>query len=336
MGLTREQVASYLASKGLPFTEAGIAAGMQTYNSENPGGAIDPAMIPEAGNKSFTDAFGAGSELYRTNDIGNMFAVRSGPAQASAYGEGETFFNRAAGPVTWQYNQDTGTFTNPSDPTKTVSASDLGLGGIAGQNVPYALTQVANQSGALRDPWAQYAIDNNNFSTDQLVGALRNDAGEIIRQGAPSAVDNFMGKAIPAAVIATMTAGATGAFDAGGSLANLAGNGTTGTGGGLLGTQAAAPVTDATMTAVGGGEAGGGFFGGASATGSGITGATTTGGGITGAATGGTLGVSGTTAAAGAFDPTVASVMASTGKSAADAARIVSIAQSSKIGRAHV
>lgn len=89
---------------------------------------------------TFKEAFGPTAELYRTNDIGNMFAVRSGPAQASAYGEGETFFNRAAGPVTWQYNQDTGTFTNPSDPTKTVSASDLGLGGIAGQNVPYALT----------------------------------------------------------------------------------------------------------------------------------------------------------------------------------------------------
>ena len=335
MGLTREQVASYLASKGLPFTEEGVKAGLLSFNAESPGGQIDPAMIPES-QMSFTDAFGKGAELYRTNNPESMFAVRSGPAAPSAYGEGETFFNRPAGPATWQFDQNTGTFTNSADPGRTVSAADLGLGGISGQNVPYALTKLASDTGSLRDEWSQYAIQNHpEWSQDQLIGGLRNDAGEIIRQSAPSGLDNFMGKAIPAAVIATMTAGATGAFDAGGSLANLAGNGATGTGGGLLGTQAAAPVTDATMTAVGGGEAGGGFFGGASATGSGITGATTTGGGITGATTGGTLGVTGTTAATlagGAFDPTVASIMTATGKSAADAAKLVAIAQSSTSG----
>lgn len=262
---------------------------------------------------SFKEAFGPTAELYRTNDIGNMFAVRSGPAQSSAYGEGETFFNRADGPSTWQFDPNTGKFTNSADPTKTVTASDLGFGGVAGQNVPFALTKLAAESGSLRDPWAQEAISSHpGWGTDQVIGALRNDAPEMIRQGAPSSLDNFMGTAIPATVIATMTAGAGGMFDAGGSLANLAGNGAA-AGEGL---------------AVGGGQAGGTGL----TAGGGITGATTTGGGITGATAGGSLGVTGT--AAGAIDPTVASVMAGTGKSAADAAKLVAIAQSSTSGGA--
>lgn len=267
---------------------------------------------------TFKEAFGPTAELYRTNDIGNMFAVRSGPALPSAYGEGETAFNRPAGPSTWQFDPNTGKFTNSADPTKTVNASDLGFGGIAGQNVPFALTKLAADSGALKDPWAQYAIQNHpEWGIDQIIGGLRNDAPEIIRQGAPSALDNFMGTAIPAAVIATMTAGAGGMFDAGGSLANLAGNGAT-AGEGLLATQTAAPVTDATMTAVGSdGLASQGLI---------DSGVSSFGASADAAAN--------SLAATSAIDPTIAQVMAGTGKSAADAAKLVAIAQSSTSGGA--
>lgn len=339
MGLTREQISSYLASKGLPFTEAGIAAGLQSYNAENPGGAIDPAMIPEAGNKSFTDAFGPDAYVGRPGP--NGFTVRTrNPLQPTTQPttedefQGGGFAYRNSHPDTvWAYDNNTQTFTNPNTGAK-VPIGSLGFKDPITAN--FEVGRLASIEGKNIDEWSAYGPSKSNEaygkSADTYRGALMNDLGKILDYEKPSALDNFMEAAIPAIVLSTMTAGATGMFDAGGSLASLAGNGAT-AGEGLLATQAAAPVTDATMTAVGGGEAGGGgYFGGASASGSGITGATTTGGGITGATTGGTLGVSGTTAASAAFDPTVASVMASTGKSAADAARIVSIAQSSTSG----
>ncbi len=278
----------------------------------------------------FTDAFGPDAYVGRPGP--NGFTVRTrNPLQPTTEDElqGGGFAYRNSHPDTvWAYDNNTQTFTNPNTGAK-VPIGSLGFKDPITAN--FEVGRLASIEGKNIDEWSAYGPSKSNEaygkSADAYRGALMNDLGKILDYEKPSALDNFMEAAIPAIVLSTMTAGATGMFDAGGSLASLAGNGAT-AGEGLLGTQAAAPVTDATMTAVGGGQAGGSGL----TAGGGVTGATTTGGGITGATTGGSLGVTGT--AAGAFDPNVAYVMASTGKSAADAAKLVAIAQSSTSGGA--
>jgi hypothetical protein len=180
---------------------------------------------------------------------------------------------------------------------------------------------LASIEGKNIDEWSAYGPSKSNEaygkSADAYRGALMNDLGKILDYEKPSALDNFMEAAIPAIVLSTMTAGATGMFDAGGSLASLAGNGAT-AGEGLLATQTAAPVTDATMTAVGSdGLASQGLI---------DSGVSSFGASADAAAN--------SLAATSAIDPTIAQVMAGTGKSAADAAKLVAIAQSSTSGGA--
>lgn len=216
-----------------------------------------PSAPAQSGPLSFSDAFGKGAELVRTNDPNQMFSIR-GKGMYAFGGDGSQFDQMMAGQAnSWNYDPASGSFVNMGDPTKKVSASSLGLSGMSPDMIPYALTSLANQSGALNDQWAQSAIAAHpNWTQDQLMGALRNDSGEIIRQSQQSGLDKFMDTAIPAAVLATMTAGATGVIP---PLETAAATtaGAAETGGGLLATQAPAPVTSAAMTPVASGGAAG-------------------------------------------------------------------------------
>ena len=223
--------------------------------------------------KTFKEAFGENAELYRTNNPNEMFAVRSQPWTSGAVAEDDgtgksTFPMGNPPPAPWRFDQKTNTFTDPKDPNHKVSASEIGLGNHSGANVPLALTELAHKDGALKDPWAQYAIDHHpDWKTDQIVGALRNDTQAIIKQDAPSGLDKFMETAIPLVVMSAMTAGAVsgfgsalGAAEAGTATAGATGGGTAA--GAAAGTTATTAAT--TAAATGGTAATGGAFVGSS------------------------------------------------------------------------
>lgn len=264
----------------------------------------------------FTDAFGPDAYVGRPGP--NGFTVRTrNPLQPTTGDEGYAFGGLHQD-TAWTYDNNTQTFTNPNTGAK-VPIGSLGFKDPITAN--FEVGRLASIEGKNIDEWSAYGPSKSNEaygkSADAYRGALMNDLGKILDYEKPSALDNFMEAAIPAIVLSTMTAGATGMFDAGGSLASLAGNGAT-AGEGLLATQAAAPVTDATMTAVGSdGLASQGLI---------DSGVSSFGASADAAAN--------SLAANSAIDPTVASVMAGTGKSAADAARLVAIAQSSTSGGA--
>lgn len=197
----------------------------------------------------FTDAFGPDAYVGRPGP--NGFTVRTrNPLQPTTGDEGYAFGGLHQDTV-WTYDNNTQTFTNPDTGAK-VSIGSLGFKDPITAN--FEVGRLASIEGKNIDEWSAYGPSKSNEaygkSADAYRGALMNDLGKILDYEKPSALDNFMEAAIPAIVLSTMTAGATGMFDAGGSLASLAGNGAT-AGEGLLATQTAAPVTDATMTAVG-------------------------------------------------------------------------------------
>lgn len=192
----------------------------------------------------FTDAFGPDAYVGRPGP--NGFTVRTrNPLQPTTQPttedefQGGGFAYRNSHPDTvWAYDNNTQTFTNPDTGAK-VPIGSLGFQDPVTAN--FEVGRLASIEGKNIDEWSAYGPSKSNEaygrSADAYRGALMNDLGKILDYEKPSALDNFMNTAIPAAVIATMTAGAGGMFDAGGSLANLAGNGVTQVGSDVLASQ---------------------------------------------------------------------------------------------------
>lgn len=313
MTYTQQDILNYLQKEGLPLNAYGINQAIQRFNASGAGtvtlndvGAafgLNPEQTQqwmEANPGSFTDAFGGDAKLFRQSvgaNAANPFYVDSTGNGSIGIGALSQQDSSKANDGTWKFNPATnnfeflpGGYLSKGTPTKTFSASDLGL-----TDPAYQISGLASLAGRNGDSWSNYALTHNNYGggvgskQSMLNGAsdLRNKIGDINGYEAPSKFDTFMDKNGWMLPIALVTAGAAlgGTGSTAASLASKA----------VVAEQTAAPILDAVMTPVAG--AGGGT---AVGTGGGVLGGIGVGSGVAGLGMGtGVAGIPGAGAAAG-------------------------------------
>lgn len=264
MALTQEQIANYLASKGLPLTPEGIRAGIAAYNKEtgtNLGiGDIGAAynMAPQQastwmnGGTPLTFAGMFGNDAIVDRPVNGSFNVYTAP-NYNNFGlmggvRGDIFASPTDGVQKWTYDPATQTYTSPTG--KRVSIADLGISDPT--TATYALGQMASREGKNVDSWSAYPAKTYADWTPELYRSqLEGDLQKVMDYDASKKgtfIDQMMLVA-PYVAAAALTAGGIG-----GALAPYeAGAATLGGGeaaGSLLATQASAPVVDAVIKPV--------------------------------------------------------------------------------------
>lgn len=181
-------------------------------------------------------AFGENSYLYRTSNGNSPFIIhtqgRTERKEIEDSEGGKSWQDRSVeGAGQWRYNGKTASFDfypakgeigvssfDPKDystkPTKSVSASDLGLS----YDPAFMVSALATKNGKNRDSWSNYALTNNNYGdygTDafnrSVSGGLRGDWQKITSYDAKvSGFDKFLESAVIGGIttIATMGFGA--------------------------------------------------------------------------------------------------------------------------------
>jgi len=181
-------------------------------------------------------AFGENSYLYRTSNGNSPFIIQTqGRTERKEIEDsegGKSWQDRSVeGAGQWRYNGKTASFDfypakgeigvssfDPKDystkPTKSVSASDLGLS----YDPAFMVSALATKNGKNRDSWSNYALTNNNYGdygTDaynrSVSGGLRGDWRKITSYEAKvSGFDKFLETAVIGGIttIATMGFGA--------------------------------------------------------------------------------------------------------------------------------
>ena len=277
MALTQEQIANYLASKGLPLTPEGIRAGIAAYNREtgsNLGiGDVGAAynMTPQqastwmnGGNPlTFSGLFGDDAIVDRPVD--GSFNVYTAPNYnnfgAMGGGQGDIFASPNDGAKQWTYDPATQTYTSPTG--KRVSIADLGISDPT--TATYALGQMASREGRNIDSWSAYPANTYADWTPELYRSqLEGDLQKVMDYDASKSGGglNVLMNTLPwlagAALVGGGIGGALAPYEAGAAAAT----GGEAAAGGLLASQAPAPVADAAMTPVEAAAAGSGAGGG--------------------------------------------------------------------------
>lgn len=198
--------------------------------------AVQQQAMPVKTETDWDATFGENSYLHRTSNGDSPFIIqtqgRIERREIKGSEGGTSLQDRSVeGAGQWRYNGKTASFDfypakgeiavssfNPNDystkPTKSVSASDLGLS----YDPAFMVSALATKSGKNRDSWSNYALTNNNYGeygTDafnrSVSGALRGDWQKITAYDAKSSgFDKFMETAVIGgiATIATMGFGA--------------------------------------------------------------------------------------------------------------------------------
>ena len=195
-----------------------------------------PAVQQQAMPVDWDVAFGENSYLYRTSEGNSPFIIQTqGRTERKEIEDsegGKSWQDRSVeGAGQWRYNGKTASFDfyqakgeigvssfDPKDystkPTKSVSASDLGLS----YDPAFMVSALATKNGKNRDSWSNYALTNNNYGdygTDSfnrsVSGGLRGDWQKITAYEAKgSKFDKFLEAAVIGGIttIATMGFGA--------------------------------------------------------------------------------------------------------------------------------
>jgi len=195
-----------------------------------------PAVQQQAMPVDWDVAFGENSYLYRTSEGNSPFIIQTqGRTERKEIEDsegGKSWQDRSVeGAGQWRYNGKTASFDfypakgeigvssfDPKDystkPTKSVSASDLGLS----YDPAFMVSALATKNGKNRDSWSNYALTNNNYGdygTDaynhSVSDGFRSEWSKITSYEAKvSGFDKFLESAVIGgiATIATMGFGA--------------------------------------------------------------------------------------------------------------------------------
>ncbi len=195
-----------------------------------------PAVQQQAMPVDWDVAFGENSYLYRTSEGNSPFIIQTqGRTERKEIEDsegGKSWQDRSVeGAGQWRYNGKTASFDfypakgeigvssfDPKDystkPTKSVSASDLGLS----YDPAFMVSALATKNGKNRDSWSNYALTNNNYGdygTDaynrSVSGGFRDEWRKITSYEAKvSGFDKFLETAVIGGIttIATMGFGA--------------------------------------------------------------------------------------------------------------------------------
>ena len=188
---------------------------------------------PSATPLTWNEAFGENSYLHRTSNGNSPFIIQAlGKTESREVRnpEGGTYWKEFSveDAGQWRYNGKTGGFdfypangkigvssfdptTLSAKPTKSVSASDLGLS----YDPAFMVTALATKNGKNRDSWSNYALTHNNYGdygTDSFYrsvsGALRGDWPKITSYDAKvSGFDQFLEAAVIGGIVTIATMG---------------------------------------------------------------------------------------------------------------------------------